>query len=134
MKKIEAVIPTSESDSITTDLRRLGVEDIVASEVMATGPKETRCYRGARYDVGYFPRIKLELVTADQNVPGVAEVIVNAIHRAGGLGLSISVSAVEQVIEIEGGWHAPAGVPSPATLGARAPSGTLAPHAQPSHS
>lgn len=129
MKKIEAVLPSSEQEPVTTALRQLGIDQIIASEVMSTGPTETRCYRGTTYAVDYFPRLKLEILTGDHNVRDAAEVIVKAIHRAGMSGLSVAVSAVEEVIQIEGDWRMPSGVPSPAAVPARAPWGLFGAHA-----
>jgi nitrogen regulatory protein P-II 1 len=121
MKKIEAVIPGSERDAVTAALREQGIEEIVASEVAGTGPTETRCYRGTTYAIDYHPCVKLEILAADERVEGAAEVIFNAVRRAGGSKLSIAVSAVEQVLEIDGTWHAPSPVPSPAAVAGRAP-------------
>jgi len=126
MKKIEAVIPSSTCDAVTAALRTQGFEDVVASEVMGTGPVETRCYRGAAYVVDQHPCVKLELIAADEQVESAAEAILDAVQGAGGSKLAIAVSALEHVLAIGSPDDTPRRMPTAATVAARTPRRPLA--------
>ena len=60
-------------------------------------------YRGAEYVVDFLPKIKIEIVVADETVEPAIEAIIKA-ARTGKIGDGkIFVSAVEQVVRIRTG-------------------------------
>ena len=60
-------------------------------------------YRGAEYVVDFLPKVKIEIVVADDAVEGAIDSIVRA-ARTGKIGDGkIFVSAVEQVVRIRTG-------------------------------
>ena len=70
MKKIEAIIKPFKLDEVRDALAEVGVEGMTVSEVKGFGRQKghTEIYRGSEYTVDFLPKIKLELVVADENV------------------------------------------------------------------
>ena len=74
MKKIEAIIKPFKLDEVRDALAEVGVEGMTVSEVKGFGRQKghTEIYRGSEYTVDFLPKIKLELVVADQQLLGVS--------------------------------------------------------------
>jgi nitrogen regulatory protein P-II 1 len=105
MKKVEAVIKPFKLDEVREALSEIGVTGMTVTEVKGFGRQKghTELYRGAEYVVDFLPKIKLELVVADDQVERAIEAIVNA-ARTGKIGDGkIFVTSVEQVIRIRTG-------------------------------
>ena len=105
MKKIEAVIKPFKLDEVRESLSEIGVMGLTVTEVKGFGRQKghTELYRGAEYVVDFLPKIKLELVVADDMVEAAMEAIIKAAH-SGKIGDGkILVSAVEQVVRIRTG-------------------------------
>ena len=102
MKKIEAVIKPFKLDEVRDALAEVGVEGMTVSEVKGFGRQKghTEIYRGSEYTVDFLPKIKLEVVVADEN----AETSIGAITKAANTGKigdgKIFVSDVEGAIRI----------------------------------
>ena len=102
MRKIEATIDPWIFQDVREALARVGVTDIVLSDVRCTdvhGP-HTEFYRGVEYRVDLVPKLKLEVVVDDDEcvddvVKAVTGVAVMPVGR-------ILIAAVEQVVP-EGG-------------------------------
>ncbi len=77
MKKIEAIIKPFKLDEVKEALTKEGVEGMTISEVKGFGRQRghSELYRGAEYVVDFLPKVKLELLVDDDNVPAVAETI-----------------------------------------------------------
>jgi len=105
MKKIEAIIKPFKLDEVKEALQEVGLLGITVTEAKGFGRQKghTELYRGAEYVVDFLPKVKLEIVVADDNV----ESAVNAIRDAAQTGRigdgKIFVSSVEQVIRIRTG-------------------------------
>jgi nitrogen regulatory protein P-II 1 len=105
MKKIEAVIKPFKLDDVKEKLAEAGVKGMTVSEVRGFGRQKghTEIYRGAEYVVDFIPKIKIDVVVADE---GVADVI-KAIRDAAFTGKigdgKIFVTAVEECIRIRTG-------------------------------
>jgi|SRR5208283_2228626 len=80
MKKIEAVIRPSQLEEVQDALGEMGIDGMTVCEVKGFGRqnRHTEAYRGSEYTVDFLPRLRLDLVVADQN----AERAVNAIIQA----------------------------------------------------
>jgi nitrogen regulatory protein P-II 1 len=105
MKKIEAIIKPFKLDEVREALSEIGVTGMTVTEVKGFGRQKghTELYRGAEYVVDFLPKIKLELVVADDQVERAIEAIINA-ARTGKIGDGkIFVTSVEQVIRIRTG-------------------------------
>jgi nitrogen regulatory protein P-II 1 len=105
MKKIEAVIKPFKLDEVREALSDVGVTGLTVTEVKGFGRQKghTELYRGAEYVVDFLPKIKLEIVVADETVEQAIEAIVKA-ARTGKIGDGkIFVSAIEQIVRIRTG-------------------------------
>ena len=105
MKKIEAVIKPFKLDEVREALSEIGVTGLTVTEVKGFGRQKehTELYRGAEYVVDFLPKIKMELVVADNLLDACIEAIVKS-ARTGKIGDGkIFVTPVEQVIRIRTG-------------------------------
>lgn len=105
MKKIEAVIKPFKLDEVREALSELGVSGLTVTEVKGFGRQKghTELYRGAEYVVDFLPKIKVEVVIADDMVDTAVESIIKAAHTGKIGDGKIFVSSVEQVIRIRTG-------------------------------
>jgi nitrogen regulatory protein P-II 1 len=105
MKKIEAIIKPFKLDEVREALSEIGVTGLTVTEVKGFGRQKghTELYRGAEYVVDFLPKVKLEVVIADNLLDRAMEAIITA-ARTGKIGDGkIFVSAVEQVVRIRTG-------------------------------
>jgi nitrogen regulatory protein P-II 1 len=105
MKKIEAIITPFKLDEVRESLSSIGVNGLTVTEVKGFGRQKghTELYRGAEYVVDFLPKIKLELVVADDLVEAAMDAIIKAAHTGKIGDGKIFVSAVEQVVRIRTG-------------------------------
>jgi nitrogen regulatory protein P-II 1 len=102
MTKLEAVIQTSKLDAVKDALHEIGVEGMTVLEARGHGRQKghTEVYRGREYTVDLIPKIKLELVLADELVEKAVQTIVAA-ARTGKIGDGkIFLSRVDDAIRI----------------------------------
>jgi nitrogen regulatory protein P-II 1 len=105
MKKIEAIIKPFKLDDVKEALQEVGVQGLSVIEVKGFGRQKghTELYRGAEYVVDFLPKVKIEMVLADDQVDAAVDAIVSA-ARTDKIGDGkIFVSAVEQAIRIRTG-------------------------------
>ena len=102
MKRIEAIIKPFRLEDVKDALHEAGVVGMTVGEVKGFGRQKghTEIYRGAEYTVDFLPKLKVELVVADHQVPtAVAAIIKGA--KTGKIGDGkIFVTAVEEAIRI----------------------------------
>ena len=105
MKKIEAIIKPFKLDDVREALTEIGITGMTVSEVKGFGRQKghTEIYRGAEYAVDFLPKVKVELIIADEDVERVIDVIIeNA--RSGKIGDGkIFVTSLERVVRIRTG-------------------------------
>ena len=105
MKKIEAVIKPFKLDEVKNALLAVGVQGMTVSEVRGFGRQKghTELYRGAEYVVDLLPKVKLEVVVADDLVDKVV-VTIKDTAKTGRIGDGkVFVSEVADVIRIRTG-------------------------------
>jgi nitrogen regulatory protein P-II 1 len=105
MKKIEAVIKPFKLDEVKEALQEMGVQGMTVLEAKGYGRQKghTELYRGAEYVVDFLPKIKIEVVVADDQLAGALEAIQNA-ARTGRIGDGkIFVSEILDVVRIRTG-------------------------------
>ncbi len=80
MKLISAVIKPFKLDEVREALADLGVAGVTVTEVKGFGRQKghTELYRGAEYVVDFLPKVKLDIVLADELVDGAVEAIMGA--------------------------------------------------------
>lgn len=105
MKKIEAIIKPFKLDEVKDALQEAGIQGITVVEAKGFGRQKghTELYRGAEYVVDFLPKVKLEVVVADEQLDGAIEAIKTA-AETGRIGDGkIFVSDISQAIRIRTG-------------------------------
>ena len=105
MKKIEATIKPFKLDEVKEALQEIGVQGLSVVEVKGFGRQKghTELYRGDEYVVDFLPKVKIEVVLADDLVESAIESIQNA-ARTDKIGDGkIFVTPIEQAIRIRTG-------------------------------
>ena len=102
MKKIEAIIKPFKLEEVKDALSSVGIEGMTVSEVKGFGRQKghTEIYRGNEYTVDFLPKIKIEIVLADNLVTSAIDAIVKA-AKTGKIGDGkVFVSPVQDAIRI----------------------------------
>jgi nitrogen regulatory protein P-II 1 len=105
MKKIEAVIKTFKLEEVKEALAAVGVEGLTVTEVKGFGRQKghTEIYRGSEYTVDFLPKLKLEVVLADEMLQAAVDAISKS-AKTGKIGDGkIFVSSLEEAIRIRTG-------------------------------
>ncbi len=87
MKLIIAVIKPFKLEEVREALTAVGVQGLMVSEIKGYGRQagHTEIYRGAEYVINYVPKVRLELVVADDVVDRVLEALATS-ARTGRIG------------------------------------------------
>ena len=112
MKKIEAIIKPFKLDEVREALSEVGITGLTVTEVKGFGRQKghAELYRGAEYVVDFLPKVRVDVVLADDMVERAIDAIVRA-ARTGKIGDGkIFVTAVEQVVRIRTGESGEAAV------------------------
>jgi nitrogen regulatory protein P-II 1 len=102
MKKIEAIIKPFKLEEVKDALAEMGVEGMTVTEVKGFGRQKghTEIYRGSEYTVDFLPKVKLEIVLADETVDHAVQTIIKA-AKTGKIGDGkVFVLTVEHAIRI----------------------------------
>ena len=102
MKKIEAVIKPFKLEEVKDALAEVGIEGMTVTEVKGFGRQKghTEIYRGSEYTVDFLPKIKLEVVVADEVAEGAVKAITTA-AKTGKIGDGkVFVSSIDEAIRI----------------------------------
>ena len=105
MKQITAVIKPFKLEEVRESLAEVGVSGLTVTEVKGFGRQKghTELYRGAEYVVDFLPKVKIELVCADDLADRAIEAIQQA-ARTGRIGDGkIFVTDIHDVIRIRTG-------------------------------
>ncbi|MCA9178514.1 MAG: P-II family nitrogen regulator [Planctomycetales bacterium] len=80
MKKIEAILRNHMLDQAKQALTEAGFHGMTVTEVRGFGRQkgQTETYRGAEYAIDFIPKVKLEVVVADDAVDKAIQAIINA--------------------------------------------------------
>jgi nitrogen regulatory protein P-II 1 len=105
MKLVTAIIKPFRFDDVKEALRQAGAVGLTVSEVQGFGRQRghTEVYRGAEYTVDLVPKLRIEVLVADENAEAVVAAVVEA-GRTGKIGDGkVWVTDIEQVIRIRTG-------------------------------
>ena len=105
MKKIEAVVKPFKLDDVREALSDIGITGMTVTEVKGFGRQKghTELYRGAEYVVDFLPKMRVELVVADDQVDRCVDAITGA-AKTGKIGDGkIFVTPVDRVLRIRTG-------------------------------
>jgi nitrogen regulatory protein P-II 1 len=84
VKKIEAIVDSSQLDEVRASLDRVGVEGMTVIEVRGYEREggRTELYRGVQHEVFLVTKVKVEIVVEDGRAPALLEQLVR-VARAG---------------------------------------------------
>ena len=102
MKLIIAIIKPFKLEEVKEALAEIGIEGMTVTEVKGFGRQKghTEIYRGSEYTVDFLPKVKLEIVVADDIVTKTVDTIVKS-AKTGKIGDGkVFVSPVDDVIRI----------------------------------
>jgi nitrogen regulatory protein PII len=102
MKKIEAIIKPFRTEAVKDALTEIGIEGMTLSEVKGFGRQKghSEIYRGSEYTVDFLPKVKFEIVVADDRAQRAVEAILTA-AKTGKIGDGkVFVSDVELAVRI----------------------------------
>ena len=105
MKKVEAIIKPFKLDEVKEALQEAGIQGLSVIEVKGFGRQKghTELYRGAEYVVDFLPKVKIEVVLADDQVDAAVQAIIAAASTEKIGDGKIFVTNVEQAIRIRTG-------------------------------
>jgi len=109
---VTAIVKPFKLDEVREALSAIGVQGVTVTEVKGFGRQKghTELYRGAEYVVDFLPKVKVEVIIADNLVERAIEAIIKA-ARTGKIGDGkIFVTSVEQVVRIRTGESGEAAV------------------------
>jgi nitrogen regulatory protein P-II 1 len=109
VKLVTAIVKPHRIEEVKEALRDLGVNGLTTTDVEGFGRQRghTEVYRGAEYQVDFVPKVKVEVLVADDDVQGVVEAVVKA-ARTGKIGDGkLWITEAEQVIRIRTGEMGP---------------------------
>jgi len=105
MKKIEAIIRPHLLDAVRNALQEVNVAGMTISEVQGyvSDAATTETYRGAEYQIEFVPKIKIEVIVAEEVEDSVVEAI-QTTARTGKFGDGkIFIAQTDDVIRIRTG-------------------------------
>ena len=87
MKKVEAIIRHYKLEEVKDALTEVGVTGMTVSEIRGFGRQKghKEQYRGAEYAVDFLPKVKMEVVTSDEDLKSVIDTILQT-ARTGQIG------------------------------------------------
>lgn len=106
---VEAIIKPFKLDEVKEALTKAGVQGMTVSEVKGFGRQKghTELYRGAEYSVDFLPKVKIQVLVADEKAGQVVDAI-TTVARTGKIGDGkIFVTPIEEVIRIRTGEKGP---------------------------
>ena|ERR1700690_673712 len=102
MKKIEVIIKPFKLEEVKDALGEIGIEGMTICEVKGFGRQKghTEIFRGSEYTVDFLPKIRLDIVVADEMVERAVAVIIKS-ARTGKIGDGkVFISPIEEAIRI----------------------------------
>jgi nitrogen regulatory protein PII len=107
MKLLIAIIKPFKLEEVKEALSSIGVEGMTVTEVKGFGRQKghTEIYRGSEYTVDFLPKVKIEIVVADELVGKTRDAIVKA-ARTGKIGDGkVFIVPVEDAVRIRTDEH-----------------------------
>ena len=102
MKLIIAIIKPFKLEEVKQGLAEIGVEGMTVTEVKGFGRQKghTEIYRGSEYTVDFLPKVKVEIVVADELTGKTVDAIVKA-AKTGKIGDGmVFVVPIEEAVRI----------------------------------
>jgi nitrogen regulatory protein PII len=112
MKMVTCIIRPFKLDDVKEALREIGIQGMTVSEVRGFGRQKghTELYRGSEYTIEFIPKMKLEVLIADDDLEKVIETVLQS-ASTGKIGDGkIFVSDVQEAIRIRTGERGPSAI------------------------
>ena len=112
MKKLECIIRPFKLEQVKEALNNVGVRGMTVSEIRGFGRSRghTELYRGSEYTIEFVPKLKLEIVVAEENVDQVVEAVQQS-ASTGKIGDGkIFILPIDEIIRIRTGERGPAAI------------------------
>lgn len=105
MKKIEAVIRPEKLEVLHQHLEKVGYPGMMVTEIRGHGKQGgvTHQFRGTKYKTSFLPKIKIEIVVANDQVKKLTDAITE-VSRSGKVGDGkIFISSIDDAIRVRTG-------------------------------
>ncbi len=105
MRLVNAIIKPHALDDVKAALEAVGVKGMTISQVQGFGRQRghTEVYRGAEYQVDFVPKLRVEVLVADDDLDRVVDAVVGSV-RTGRIGDGkVWVVPVEDVARVRTG-------------------------------
>ena len=109
MKLITAVVKPFKLEDVKRAVEEQGVHGMTVTEASGFGRQRghTEVYRGAEYTVDLVPKVRIEFVVDDADVPRVIDAVVGSAHT-GKIGVGKGwVTPVESITRVRTGEQGP---------------------------
>ena len=112
MKKLECIIRPFKLEEVKEALTNVGIRGMTVSEVRGFGRSRghTELYRGSEYTIEFVPKLKLEIVVAEEDLDQALEAVQQS-ASTGKIGDGkIFVLPIDEPVRIRTGEKGPAAV------------------------
>jgi nitrogen regulatory protein P-II 1 len=102
MKLVVAIVKPFKVEEVKSALAEVGIEGMTITEVKGFGRQRghTEIYRGSEYTVDFLPKVKIELILADETVGKAIDAILGS-AKTGKIGDGkIFVLPIDEVVRI----------------------------------
>ena len=105
MKKVEAIIKPFKLEDMKEGLKDIGIQGMTVTEVKGFGRQKghAEIYRGAEYVIDFLPKVKVEIVVADDLADNIVKVIEQSTRTGKAGDGKIFITPVENAIRIRTG-------------------------------
>src|SRR5690349_22463168 len=102
MKKLDAIIKPFKLEEVKEALSEVGIDGMTVTEVKGFGRQRghTEIYRGSEYTVDFLPKVKVEVVLAEELVDRAVDAIIAAAKTNKIGDGKIFVSTIDEAIRI----------------------------------
>jgi nitrogen regulatory protein P-II 1 len=107
MKLVTGIIQPHRLDDVKSALEAAGVRGMTVSEASGYGRQKghTEVYRGAEYTVDLVPKVRIEVLVADEDATTIVDVVVKAAHTGRIGDGKVWTVPVEDVARVRTGEH-----------------------------
>ena len=112
MKKLECIIRPFKLEEVKRALTNVGIRGMTVSEVRGFGRSRghTELYRGSEYTIEFVPKLKLEIVVAEEDLDQAIEAVQQS-ASTGKIGDGkIFVLPIDETVRIRTGEKGPAAI------------------------
>lgn len=105
MKLVTAIVKPFTLDEVKSALERASLRGMTVSEVSGYGRQKghTEVYRGTEYSVDFVPKVKVEVLVADDDAESVVDAVVT-VARTGDIGDGkVWVTPVDTLVRVRTG-------------------------------